>query len=215
MIVFGICSSINAASLSKYNTNERYEQTLNTIKSIRDHVKDSYIILCENSPINNQQKLELSNVVDKFISVYDGEIYDNNIEFIPYNHKNKSAGELYQILNIISYIENLKYDLFFKISGRYFLLDDFNIETFLNGKINFREFKYDKYSCYSTVMYSFYKKHENLLKNYLYTIKDSLINGSKNIETAIYGLNNNIEVNNIPYLGVGGNIAPAAQWLKH
>lgn len=199
MIIFGICSSINGYNKGIYSMQERFEQTIETIDSIKRLDLGAYIILCDNSDILNEHKYELTNIVDLFIS-------GNN------SMDDKSYSESQQIIQIIDNIKNLEYDVFFKISGRYFLKDDFDIGKYLNDEINFREFNYDGRFCYSTVLYSFSKRHEDFMKsNYERFIIDR---NSVDIETGLYNMMNSV-VKKIEYLGVAGNIAPSGEYLEH
>lgn len=199
MIIFGICSSINGYNKGIYSMQERFEQTIETIDSIKRLDLGAYIILCDNSDILNEHKYELTNIVDLFIS-------GNN------SMNDKSYSESQQIIQIIDNIKNLEYDVFFKISGRYFLKDDFDIGKYLNDEINFREFNYDGRFCYSTVLYSFGKRHEDFMKsNYERFIIDR---NSVDIETGLYNMMNSV-VKKIEYLGVAGNIAPSGEYLEH
>jgi hypothetical protein len=199
MIIFGICSSINGYNKGVYSTQERFEQTIQTINSIKKLNLNTYIIVCDNSDISSEHKDEIVKIVDLFISI------NNNMD-------SKSYSESQQMIQIINNINNLEYDVFFKISGRYFLKDDFDFNQYNNDGINFREFNYDGRFCYSTVLYSFSKKHEEFMKsNYeKFIVERSAVD----IETGLYNMINNV-VNKIKYLGVAGNIAPSGEYLEH
>ena len=204
MIIFGICSSINGYNKGVYSTQERFEQTIQTINSIKNLNLNTYIILCDNSDISNEHKDELIKNVNLFIQsivVQPGPTMDT-----------KSHSESQQMVQIIDNINKLEYDVFFKISGRYFLKDDFDFNQYNNDGINFREFNYDGRFCYSTVLYSFSKKHEDFMKsNYeKFIIERSAVD----IETGLYNMINNV-VNKIKNLGVAGNIAPSGEYLEH
>lgn len=199
MIIFGICSSINGYNKGVYNTQERFDQTIKTINSIKGLKLNTYIILCDNSHISNNYKDELLKNVDLFIQC------NNSMD-------NKSYSESQQMIQIIENINKLKYDVFFKISGRYFLKNDFDFNQYNNDKINFREFNYNGRLCYSTVLYSFSKKHEQFMKsNYERFIIER---NSVDIETGLYNMINNV-VNKIEHLGVAGNISPSGEYIEH
>jgi hypothetical protein len=198
MIIFGICSAINGNNKGVYSAEERLQQTLKTIQSIRDVVEDSYIVLCDNSNIDSDYKDVLMSSVDLFINVKSNDI-------------NKSYNESFQVLKILESI-NIEYDYFFKISGRYYLLPNFDINQYINDKINFREFNFDGRLCYSTVLYSFNKKNEDLI----ISTHNKFTQEKKysDIETGLYFLLNKY-VNKLNYLGVAGNIAPSGEYLEH
>lgn len=196
MIIFGICSAINGYNKGVYSTQERFEQTINTINSIRKLNHNSYIIICDNSNLQKEYRDVLAEIVDEFLS------FDNTIN-------DKSKCEAHQMIEIIKRLDNLQYEVFFKISGRYYLTDSYNINQYKNDKINFRPFNNN---CYSTVLYSFTKEHELLMKDSLtYFITSSHFT---DIEHGLFNLLNHV-VNNVEYLGVAGNIAPSGEYLEH
>ena len=199
MTIFGICSSINGYNKGIYSTKERFEQTILTINSIKK-IPNSYIILCENSEICDEFKIQIANMIDLYI-------------YVDVNDGDKSYNESHQMVKIIESIKNLNYDIFFKISGRYYLKNDFNINQYKNDKINFREFNYNGRYCYSTVLYSFSKRHEEFMKSTyekFHSDKKSI-----DIETGLHTLIHNNSVNKINHLGVAGNIAPSGEYLNH
>ena len=199
MIIFAICSSINGYNKGVYNIQERFEQTIKTIDSIKKITNNSYIILCDNSNISTEYKEMLIEIVDLFIPS-NNSMYD------------KSHNESQQMIQVIDNIKDLEYDIFFKISGRYYLKDDFDINQYKNDKINFREFNHNGKLCYSTVLYSFSKRHEKKKKKSY----ERFINEQKSIdiETGLYNMINNV-VSKIDYLGVAGNIAPSGEYIEH
>ena len=217
MNIFTICSALNISGHGKsiYSVEERFNQTLYTIKSIRDRDEKSYIIFCENSPISIEHRSKIELIVDKFISINDGDVFYKDFPKINYS-SGKSKAEAYQMINAIEFAKNLEYEVFFKISARYYLLDTFDLNKFKNDKINFRELDHG-YLCNSTVLYSFCKKHEVIMQKKMMDIIPYMDAYSKDIETAIHSIKYEYpnEVNNIEYLGVAGNIAPSGDPLEH
>jgi len=196
MIIFGICSAINGYYKGIYSIKERFEQTIKTINSIKRLNCDHYIILCDNSFLPKEYKEILTSMVNVFISL------DNTMN-------DKSQSEAYQMIQIINKIADLQYDIFLKISGRYYLTDNFNIKNYDNDKINFREFNN---ICYSTVLYSFTKKNETFMKN---TFEQFIVKSHyADIEHGLFNMINTA-VNKIEYLGVAGNIAPSGEYIEH
>ena len=120
-----VTSVINAYNVSIYNSNERLDQLINkTIFSIRKRIPDSYIVVIEGSFLSEYQKKALK---------------ESNIDSLIYvdikNH-NKSSGELSLLLNFFKseFFNNIKnkYNIktINKISGRYWLNDDFKFEDY-------------------------------------------------------------------------------------
>jgi hypothetical protein len=199
MIIFGICSSINGPNKGIYSIDQRFSQTLETINSIRKYVSNAYLILIDNSELPEIYVESLTKNVDLFIS----DKFDFN---------DKSNNESRQMIKIIEKIKYMQYDIFFKISGRYTLIEKFDINIHLNNGINFREFIYGSDDhCYTTVLYSFSKSNENIMIE----CYNKLINSNyRDIEHGIYDILNKY-VNKIDYIGVTGNIAPSGQYLEH
>ena len=104
-----------------YSSEERFEQVLKTINSVKEKIPNSLIVLLECSSNIEQYEDILRNRVDKYFN------YINNTTVLKHvNSKFKSMGENYQMLNFLIN-ENLKdYESIIKISGRYYLNDNFN-----------------------------------------------------------------------------------------
>jgi hypothetical protein len=133
-----------------YTTEECYEQTINTINSIRQFIPNSYIILFDNSIIDLNQKNNLTNLTDNFININDNEILNYYT-----NHKYKSLGELAQMCYLYTYfLKNIDINCcnnLYKISGRYFINETFDYNKFDNN-------------------YNIFKKNENVTnRDYYYT----------------------------------------------
>lgn len=204
--------------MSLFTHEQRFFQTLKTIASLRHRVENSYIILCDNSPLTEEQKYILTYLVDKIILLHDDEPLYREIEPTRYNEGLKSRGEAYQMLNIIEFIKDKEYDLFFKISGRYFLNNDFNLNNFNNQKLNFREFSSGCFNkkYVSTVLYAISKRCENVFKSKLIEIIPDLHPNTSDIETSLHSLceMENI-MNKVDYLGVCGYISDSNHFASH
>jgi hypothetical protein len=118
---------------SDYTRNERYEQTKNTIKSIRKKMSNTKIILVECSELTNDELNYFTSSVDYFINLYDYKDKDANILENVYSIY-KGVGERIMILYAFKYLfeNNIKYDNFYKLTGRYKLNDNFNQNIFNN-----------------------------------------------------------------------------------
>jgi hypothetical protein len=109
---------------SIYSINERVEQTLNTINSIKTHIPESYIVLLEGSKCSEALQQLFKNNTDEY---YDSSQFEN--VYTAVNSINKGLGEIQLLL---SYLQSNSYKLLrkitktiTKISGRYVLLDSF------------------------------------------------------------------------------------------
>ena len=112
----------HSALRSIYSHQERFQQTLETIESIRKYMPDIHIFLIECSPPSDWMD-QLATKVDQFI----------NLEFndTVNNHPEKGLGEKILILHAL---DNLKetYQHIYKITGRYVLQDTFDFSKWKN-----------------------------------------------------------------------------------
>jgi hypothetical protein len=143
---------------SVYTTEQRFQQTLDTIKSIKEKVPDAYILIYEGSETSIEQKYK-----DKFIECSDlfiecGEdpymksIYEN-LHRDPNNFTfGKSLLEC-RCLQVV-FQNMIQHNLFsdvtriFKLTGRYLLNNDFDINDykskFLTNKYVMKYYDYKK-----------------------------------------------------------------------
>lgn len=125
---------------SRYNTEQRFYQTLDTIQSIREKVPNAYICLfeCSYKPISNDYKTVLAEKVDLFLEFYNEPgiktLYENfsqKQELITFG---KSLLETRGILNCLHVIKEKQLftdvNRIFKLTGRYTLNEDFNIQDY-------------------------------------------------------------------------------------
>jgi hypothetical protein len=159
---------------SVYNRNERYEQTKNTMKSIKDKIPDSKIMLIECSELNEEETEYINKNVDYFFNVYGNSILEEHIFGL-----SKSMGENVLLLCAIDYLKNnnVEYENFYKISGRYWLTDKFNYNNYDNDKITYVHEKNNKDDIYT----SFYKLNIKHMKTYT----DFIINNKELLKMCI------------------------------
>jgi hypothetical protein len=170
----------NAEHISEFTTEERFEQTLDTIKSIKDRVPDAYILIYEGSetPIKEEYK-------DKFIELSDLFIECGNDPYMKSLYENlhrdpdkftfvKSMLEC-RCLQIV--LNNMmEHNIFndatrvFKLSGRYKLNEYFDINDYKT------KFLMNKYAM---KYYDYEERFENIENIYatLYGCKGSIVTG--------------------------------------
>ena len=150
--LFLVGSAINhfeEGKLSKFSTEERFQQTVETIQSILWHIPDAYILIYELSEteLDPKHKEYFERVSDAYIECKDDYVvkglYENaHIDPNRFTYI-KSMLECRGIELALHHIgrEQLFTDAtrIFKISGRYSLNDDFNINDY---KSNFLTHKY-------------------------------------------------------------------------
>jgi len=140
--VFVITSAI-ATKHGVFTPEQRLEQTVNTLTSIRQRTTDAYLLILDSSmerALNQEEKGKLLANADAIIDLHTDQdikaIYDN----VESHDIVKNQSEMIILSKGFSYVRaHLKeYDRVFKISGRYELTDNFNISLYdqpeLKGK---------------------------------------------------------------------------------
>lgn len=137
-----------ASTRSVYNPEERAEQTLKTIESIKAKVPGAKIVLVE-SGLRDNLPFDLAKKVDQYL-------YLGNNFFVrrACDSKFKSLGEAVMLLWAKKRVK-FNADVFFKISGRYFLDENFDINSWQNDLFRFFYIREDYVS---TRLYSFGKQ---------------------------------------------------------
>jgi len=117
-----------------YSKDERYEQTKVTIKSVRDRIPNSFIILIDISPFTSDESAYLKNNCDLFINPTDPELSKKIIGKKSYGEKSY----LEYVLNLLNTDKEYNYSNFinvrnlFKVGGRYFLNENFDYNKYDN-----------------------------------------------------------------------------------
>lgn len=155
---------------SIFTRDERFEQTKDTIRTIKEKMKDTKIMIVECSDYQtNKNELDyLKKNTDYFINLYRNE---NLHEFI--FGSSKSVGVSIMTLELINYIIHKKLNFlnYFFISGRYYLNDNFNINLYNSNKII--SFGDITLNTTSTRLYKITKDYLLLYKNHLFNNLDS------------------------------------------
>jgi len=135
--LFIVTSAINSFR-SVIPLDKRYEQTLETIESVRTKVPDSIILLAESSPNPVPENIlqDLSKKVDYLL------INSNIPDIIQLGKQGlQSPAEAYSLAFTLDVVENLLPEVkrIFKVTGRGSLTDDFHIEDHaIEGKYVFK-----------------------------------------------------------------------------
>ncbi len=117
---------------SIYSVEERFLQTIKTIDSVRQRIPNCKIMLVESTDITDEYKKIIQEKVDYF-EILLGEVRE------AVNSPYKCIGESTQILESLKRIDLQEFTNIFKISGRYFLNDNFIYDKFNNDKNMFFE----------------------------------------------------------------------------
>ena len=148
---------------SVYTRDERFDQTKKTIKSIKEKIPNCKIMIVECTDFTEDEKQYFDIECDYILNLF------NNIELC----KNifglsKSLGEGTMTIEALKYIidNNLEYDNLFKISGRYWLSENFNYNNFKNNNIVFKKINGDINNIF-TALYKIPYNKTVLLYNFL------------------------------------------------
>jgi hypothetical protein len=219
--LFLITSCIKT-NIGHYNAQERFNQTVETIESIRGKCPNSIIFIADNSssPLDDKIYGFLSSKCD-FVANVSGDKNAKNFN----DAGLKSAGDAYLLMKMIELLlghpNAMKLvsgsNRIFKISGRYKLNNSFNIDDYNQfGKFVVR--KHDTWrddksipGLYITRLLSFCP---SLLK-YAHPLLDRVIrtvmNPTIDFEHALYQQLDKTLAYEIDKLGVEGNVAPNGQ----
>jgi len=110
---------------SYWTKEERYEHTKKTIESVKKFIPNNKILLVECSLLNDDEINYFLDNTDFFLNLYDL----NDAKITNYiNSNSKSMGEGTMTIQGLEYLfkNNIKFDNLFKISGRYWLNNNFN-----------------------------------------------------------------------------------------
>jgi mannosyltransferase OCH1-like enzyme len=180
------CTNIELSYSKKrtvFSFNSRLRQTIKTIESIRKYYKDCHILLCDCSDLSNykNEELKISNMVDYYYNFYDNESIKGAV-----NGKYKGYGECMLLLKAFEIINDLdyKYKYIFKISGRYYLNDNFDNNIFENNENIFTTWDGCNFSL-CTVLYKLMYNDREYFENVLRTSINELLENNS-IEICIY-----------------------------
>lgn len=160
---------------SIFTHEERYKQTLEQVKSLKELDPNIHIILMEGSPLFLNELKELSKycTIILYCKDTDGNNYANH-------HVNKSIYEVYCMKNII---KQIKFNWVFKFGGRYNLHFNFNLNNLLKDKPVFKvidaEYSFTGIeSIIECIIYSLPNSYKDKYINIFETIFTDIINDS-------------------------------------
>jgi len=232
-----ITSAINS-KFGVYQGDTRLEQTLATVASVRSKIPNAKIFLLEMTgvPLTAEQKTSISNVVDHIMDFTSDQavvgLYNstNNWDVVKNVTEVMCFGNALKVLNGDPHFEK-EYDRVFKISGRYLLDDQFDInfyEEYKNkhsiviGSKKPSQFPYhitQTEAQYMSRLWSWPTQLTNeviLFYNHaLHYMYERLSNdGYIDIEHCLYKFLDPAKIINKSPLGITGNIAPNGSIIK-
>jgi hypothetical protein len=117
---------------SIYTREQRFTQTKHTIQTVKEKIPNCQILIVECSQLNEEENTYLKENTDYQLNLIDNPELVNRIYSL-----SKSMGEGTITIEAIKYIKNrnIQYDNFFKISGRYWLNENFQYSNYENRDI--------------------------------------------------------------------------------
>jgi hypothetical protein len=159
---------------SIFTYEERFKQTQKTIESIKEKLVHAKIIIVECSDLTIDELDYFTNNCDYFLNLYSDVHFRNNV-----HSASKSLGEGTMTIAALQYLTDrkIKYDNFFKISGRYYLSEDFLYENFKNNDIIIKYINDDTNNVFTALFKLPYKSLVNFktyLENNIYQMEDCI-----------------------------------------
>jgi len=190
---------------SVFTRQERFEQTKETIKTIKEKIPGTRILLVECSPFTEEEDRFFKENCDFIVNLIHDEYCRNAIWSI-----SKSWGEGTMTTAAFRYMRehDIEYDRLIKISGRYWLDD-----RFLYDKTNARStiaYIDDTPDNVSTALYMLSKDHSELWNDFLIGSYDAYMNCISYEEIFASFMKTLPETSYmvVPKIGISGYIAP-------
>lgn len=182
---------------SAFSRKERFTQTKNTIVSIKDKIPNCKIIIVECSDFNIEEYEYLSKNCDYILNLWEKKELHNNIF-----GKSKSLGEGTMTISALKYIDDkdIQYNYLYKISGRYWLNDNFKICNVQNNV--FKKIKNNENNIFTAL----YKINKNTTKKLEIFLMDNMKNMINCIgyEVLMSQFVKNIEKSLVDIIGLSG-----------
>lgn len=126
--IFFINSALNVKQLSIFNSQERYEQTLETLESINKHCVNSAKFIFDSSPnpVDEKYLSEITKIKNTwFIDMG----HHDGVKLLSLNGL-RSQAECYSFMGFLSWFkeQNIVGKRIYKLSSRYTLTDDFVLD---------------------------------------------------------------------------------------
>ena len=212
-VIFLIPSIINIDkknNRSIYTPMERLQQTLKQVKSIKQYVPESIIIVLEMSNMNLDEINTLYPYID-YICLYtdDHECYRcSSID------PNKNKGEIYVLKHMVNLLANstLDYSHFIKFGGRYSLHANFKISDKSKDKPSFKIIKHHDNNCCNrsiieAVLYTIPFNYTKIYLDIINRCSKIVESVYTDVEHLLYELFTPYEIEDLEYLHVYGNMA--------
>lgn len=150
---------------SVFTRKERFEQTKKTILSIKEKIPNCKILIVECTDFIEKEKVFFNNNCDFILNLWEQKNLHSKLFGL-----SKSLGEGTQTIKALEFIKknNIMFNNFFKISGRYWLDNFFDYKKFDNNKYIFKRI----FNKNNNIFTALYKIPE--IDNLLFFLKDNV-----------------------------------------
>ena len=196
-----------SSTRSTFTQEERFNQTKQSIQTVYDKIPNAYIVFVECIDLKSEYESYIKNNVNMYKNFYNNEDVRANVQSIY-----KAKGEISQHNAFIEYclpeINKLNFNIkrLWKLSGRYYLNDNFDINNYSFDSITVS--KKDSDTNFSTVFFSWpYKNIDSYISlvKTIYTKKFSKETSGLEQLFKQYTINNNFVY--LEKLGVSGYVS--------
>jgi len=148
---------------SVFNREERFNDTKETIKSIKENIPNCKIMIVECSDFSEEENDFFCKNCDFILNLWEIKDIHNNIFGM-----SKSLGEGTMTIYALNYIihNKINYDNLFKISGRYYLSENFNYNNFENNNLIFKKIDGNINNIF-TALYKVPHNYTKILRDFL------------------------------------------------
>jgi hypothetical protein len=182
---------------SIFTREERFKQTKKTIQSLKEKLFNCKIILVECTDFNEEENIYFQKNCDYILNLW----HENNLHNYIFG-VSKSLGEGTMTIKALQYIQqlNLEYNYLYKISGRYWLNNNFKIENIQNNV--FKKINNDTNNIFTAL----YKIDKEIVNKLLYFLVNNVENMKKCIgyEVLMAHFVKNIDKNLVDIIGISG-----------
>jgi hypothetical protein len=139
---------LSYAVRSVFNTEQRFEQTKLTIQSVKEKIPNVNIFIVECSELDEEQSNYFLQNSSYFLNLYDNENLRANM-----HSDSKSLCEGTMTLCALDFLlqNDIKFDNLIKISGRYYLSENFDYNNFNNDKLVIKYIDNDRSSAFTAL----------------------------------------------------------------
>lgn len=199
---------------SVYTKTERFEQTKQTIQSVKQFIPNSIIVLVEYSKLTEEEHEYFVNAVDHFINIYTDTTFSRRDDLHSI-YKAQCEGTMTEYALQYIFQNKINFDMFYKISGRYWINDNFQYDLWNTQSSVIHKIHGSKYNVL-TALYKLNNDHTQKWFAFLQTtaIQYYPIYGYEALFALFLNEMNWSDVSQIDTAGVSGRISVCGTYLE-